>query len=242
MNSQDYGSKEGVSGRDTDVDIKVCIATPTTGIVHATYTMSLLKLVLHFLQIPVLGFENGKRSVITQMQVGANIAANRDNMVDKAIKENCTHLLFIDDDMGFSPECLNIMLARKMHILAANYRRKIPPGYFTCVAPDKSEIITSADSTSLTECWFGGFGFCLIEIDVLKLVKKPRFLMQYFHETDSYTTEDYPFFTSIHELGIPVYVDQEVSKRVWHCGNFNYGFDQAIPVEWSIPYPERKKK
>ncbi len=220
--------------------LKVAICTPTAGIVHAGYCMSLTKMILHFLQTPVLAQEYSEKHVVSQMQVGANIGENRDNMVGKALEQECTHVLFIDDDMGFTADCLNIMLARQMPVLLANYRRKIPPGRFTARNKDNTdEIITTKDSTSLTECYYGGFGFCLIETEVLKAIKRPRFLQYFVPEFDCYTTEDLPFFNEVHKAGFPVFVDQEVSKRVWHCGPFNYGFDQVLPAEWSVPYPER---
>ena len=220
--------------------IKVAVCTPTAGIVHASYTMSLVRMVLHYLQTPILGLENEERGIITQMQVGANISSNRDNMVEQAIKQECSHVLFIDDDMGFEPNCLNIMLARQLPVLLANYRRKIPPGLFTAVTKDRKECLTTVDSTSLEECWYGGFGFCLIEISVLKSVQKPRFLMEYYPDSDTYTTEDYPFFNKVHAAGFPVFVDQEVSKRVTHNGTFIYSFDQTLDPKWAVPYQERK--
>lgn len=226
--------------------LKVAICTPTAGIIHAAYCMSFTRMILYFLQTPVLGEEYSDKRVISQMQVGANIGENRDKMVDRAIEQECTHLLFIDDDMGFMPDCLNIAISRQMPIVLANYRRKSCPGYFTATtaAGDISgaQMITTEDSTSLEQAYFGGFGFCLMEVETLKKIQKPRFLMQYFPEIDTYTTEDWPFFEKVRALGIPIFVDHEVSKRVWHCGTFNYCFDQNLPPEWSTPWAERKLK
>lgn len=220
--------------------LQVAICTPTAGTIHAAYCMSLTRMILYYLQTPVLAQEYTEKGVTTHMYVGANIGENRDKMADKAIEIGATHVLFIDDDMGFMPECLNIALARQMPIVLANYRRKCPPGRFTARNADNtSDIKTTVDSTSLTECYFGGFGFCLIEIDVFKQVKKPRFLAYYDEKTNSYTTEDRPFFDKVHEAGIPVFCDQEISKRVWHNGNFAYTFDQELKPEWELPYPER---
>lgn len=225
--------------------IKVAICTPTSGRVEAVYTMSLVRTVLHFLQTPILGREKEERAVITQMQCGANIGANRDNMVDKALSEDCSHVLFVDDDMGFNPECLGIMLARQMPVLLANYRKKTPPGHFTAVEDNPAiagmTIQTTLNSTSLVPCLFGGFGFCLIETEVLRAIPKPRFLMKWLPEIQTYTTEDVPFFEAVKEAGFPIYVDQEVSKRVWHVGSFGYDFSQELDPLWSIPYPERMK-
>jgi len=224
--------------------LQVAICTPTAGIVHAAYCMSLTRMILHFLQVPVLATEYTKKQVTTHMYVGANISENRDKMCDKAIELNATHLLFIDDDMGFMPDCLNIAVSRQLPIVLANYRRRFPPGHFTAYeASDTisgSEIITNEDSTSLVPCYNGGFGFCLIETDVLRKLEKPRFLNQYLPEVGVYTTEDWPFFRKLQELEIPAFVDQEVSKRVWHNGTFPYAFDTELKAEWAQPYAERQ--
>lgn len=224
--------------------LHVAICTPTAGLIHAAYCMSLTRMILHFLQTPVRADEYGAKRVTTHMYVGANIAENRDKMCDTAIEIGASHLLFIDDDMGFMPECLNMALERSLPIVLANYRRKNPPGYFTAYEANDTiggqEIITTEDSTSMVPCYNGGFGFCLIETDVLKQLPKPRFLNGYLEEVGRYTTEDWPFFGKVRELKIPAFVDQEVSKRVWHNGTFAYSFDQDLDPRWALPYAERQ--
>ena len=221
-------------------DIRVSICTPSSGIVHAAYAMGLPGMLLHYFQTPVMGQkETDNREALLQIQLGANIGANRDAMVDEAIKVEATHVLFIDDDMGFLPETLNVMLARQLPVLLCNYRRKIPPGLFTATNKDNTASIqTTPESTSCVEAYFGGFGFALIETQVFKALKKPRFLMYYTEEL-GYTTEDRPFFDAVHKAGFPVFVDQDASKMVWHNGTFNYCYDQVLPPEWDTPTPMR---
>ena len=201
--------------------------------------MSLPVLAMYYLTTPIIG-QDGKRDLICQTLVGSCIGEARDKMVDDAIKKDCTHVLFIDDDMGFLPETLTTMLARQMPVLLCNYRRKVPPGTFTATNKTNTEPIqTTHESSSLVECDFGGFGFALIEIDVFKAIKKPRFLMTYNEEIDVYTTEDRPFFNAVHKAGFPVFVDQDASKMVWHNGTFAYCYDQVLPAEWATPTPSR---
>ncbi len=214
--------------------MKVMIGTPTAGIVHAAYAMSLTKLVLYFLGTPVFGREKEERHVIIQMLQGANIGMARDKIVESALEQNCSHVLFIDDDMGFREDCLNRAAMRQMPIVLANYRRKIPPGHFTAQNADNTgEIITNKDSRSLEECYFGGFGFCLIERQVLEATKMPRFLMYYDDVNKTYTTEDKPFFEQAHNQGFKAFVDHEISKRVWHNGSFPYSWDMDLPADWA---------
>lgn len=206
--------------------MKVMIGTPSAGIVHASYAMSLTKMILYFLQTPILGQEKEPREVQAVMMVGANIGQNRDKIVESALEENCSHVLWIDDDMSFQPDCLNLAAARKMPIVIANYRRKVFPGLFTARNADNTASIqTTESSRSLEKCSFGGFGFALIERQVFEAIPMPRFLMTYDAETKTYSTEDLPFYTATAKAGFQTWVDHDLSKKITHNGSFPYTWD-----------------
>ncbi len=210
----------------------VSICTPTAGIVQVAYVASLPSLMMHYLNQPVAGREDEDKKLSSQLVVGANIGEARDNMCSSALKTDATHVLFIDDDMGFKPECLNIALSRQLPIVIGNYRRKNPPCFFTARNADNTaSIVTTKDSTSLEECYFGGFGFALIERQVLEAVERPRFLMEYVPKTDCYTTEDLPFYEKCWAKGFKTFVDHEISKRIWHNGNYAFQFDCPLATE-----------
>lgn len=224
-------------------ELKVAFCTPTTGIVKSTFTASFIRLLIYYLEKPCLPEIYTRKGMIVQMRIGSNIGEARDKMVDVALKENCTHVLFIDDDMGFSPDSLHLALERQQDIVLANYRRKVAGGRFTTRNVDNTkDVLTTEESTGLELVTFGGFGFCLINCDVFRKVKKPRFLMRYNHEADVYTTEDVPFFAECIKNGFKVFCDHDLSKRVWHCGDFHYCFDQNLDPKWEHPYAEREQQ
>lgn len=208
----------------------VSICTPTTGVVKATYCASLLGMITHHLNNPVLGMEDESRNINYNLLIGSNISQQRDSMVQDSLSiATTTHVLFIDDDMGFEADCLNIALSRKVPIVLANYRRKAPPWPFTARILDAEakkavEVVTDETTHGLQQITFGGFGFCLIEASVLRGLKQPRFLNQWVEHQQLYTTEDYPFFKSIGESGTPVYVDHDLSKRIYHVGDYPYQY------------------
>ncbi len=204
----------------------VMIATPSAGIVHAAFATSVVGLALHYFTTPVLGREKEERNLHQMMMVGASIGENRDKLVNTALDKGCTHVLFIDDDMGFDSDCLNIALMRHMPIVLANYRRKSPTAAFTARNADNTgSIETTKEKDSLEECSFGGFGFCLIERDVLEAVAMPRFLAYYEPEHQVYTTEDKPFYAAAKAAGFQAWVDHRLSKKVTHNGNYQYRWD-----------------
>ncbi len=214
--------------------MRVMIGTPSAGIVHAAYAMSLTKMVLYYLQTPILGMEQEPREMQAMMMVGANIGQNREIIVQHAIEGDCSHVLWIDDDMSFQPDCLNIAAMRQMPIVVGNYRRKVPPGRFTARNADNTASIeTTKDSRSLEECSFGGFGFCLVERKVFEAIPLPRFLMYYDHAGKTYTTEDKPWFEAATKAGFKAYVDHDLSKKLRHNGTFSYSWDREMPEEWA---------
>jgi hypothetical protein len=208
--------------------MKVMIGTPSAGIVHAAYAMSIVGLCLQYYTTPVFGREKEERNLHSLMMVGANIGENRDKIVNQAIEKDCSHVLFIDDDMGFDSDCLNIALMRRMPIVLANYRRKSPQATFTAWNDETNKCIeTTKEKDSLEACTFGGFGFCLIERQVLDAIPMPRFLARYEPEHKTYTTEDKPFFDAARKAGFQAFVDHRISKKVTHNGSYIYRWDNG---------------
>ncbi len=215
----------------------IAICTPTTGSVKASYTASLLGMVTHFLSNPVYGLEEYSRSITYNLIIGSNISMQRDSMVEEALADKTvTHVLFIDDDMGFQADALNIALADEQPIILANYRRKAPPWAFTARNIDAEgrahEVVTDDLKRGTEAVTFGGFGFCLIEVDILRKIQKPRFLNRWIEHQQLYSTEDYPFFKAILDKKLAqVYVDHDLSQLVFHVGDFRYAFDTAPVIQ-----------
>lgn len=234
-------------------DLKVAICTPTSGSVKATYAASLLGMVLHYLQNPVntdVPFSKAAativetREVIFDMAIGSIIGNAREHMVSSALKDpKVTHVLFIDDDMGFEPDCLNLALQSRKPIVIANYRRKAPPWSFTArklTADGQSseELVTDSNKFGMEEALFGGFGFALIQRCVFEAVPQPRFIQQWVEEQKRFTTEDLPFYKMAREAGFPAYVDHTLSQRVRHVGDYAYSWEappEQVKVMRSIP-------
>lgn len=212
-------------------NIGVVICTPSVGMTHIAYAMSLGKLSNYFSRVPVW---NGIESQMLGFQtiIGSCIAGARDTMIDQVISTpGATHVLFIDEDMGFASDTLHTMINRKLPIVICNYRRRVPPAWFTAKAlgqPENIEI--TEDSTGVVEAEFGGFGFALIEKRVLEAVAKPRFLVKWNEVSGDYGTEDVPFFEAAREAGYACHVDLDASKKVWHNGSIEYNWFNKYDV------------
>jgi hypothetical protein len=165
--------------------------------------------------------------------VGSQIPTNREYLVNRALEEDCTHILFIDDDMTWDAKAFELLSRRRHPIVGVNYRVRLPPGRFTAIHLTEpgvtgTQIKTTKEATGLVPAKYMGFGLCLIEARVFKAVERPWFLQ--FWENGQYSTEDLPFFNKAREAGFIAYVDQDASKYVGHIGSCDYRWHTEYPV------------
>jgi hypothetical protein len=210
------------------------VGVPTSGVCRAGFAVSLAKLTAFFATTRLLP-EIDEYAMDFMFLEGSGIAPNREQIVTEFLaKETNTHLLFIDDDMGFLQNTLQIVANRRQPIVSCNYRMRMPPAEFTALRIDKQgRIQTTKDSTGLEEAYYSGFGFCLMERKVLEATMAPRFLAKWIEPDQRYTTEDHPFFVQAREKGFKCWIDHDASKGLWHNGH--------LPYVWSEDYSHLAK-
>ena len=197
-------------------DFKLCILTPTTGFVRTLFAVSLYQLVCSFLQNKIC---NGKQSLRFYVIEGSCISANREKLVD--MTSEATHILFIDEDMGFEPDALKLLMRHEQPIVGCNYKVRIEGGNFTAMAAG-GRVITDENKTGIERVYYTGFGFCLIKREVFNKIEKPWFLHDY--KDGEYITEDSGFAAKVKTARIPWHVDHDASKLICHVGTKNYGW------------------
>jgi hypothetical protein len=212
--------------------VKIGICIPTAGFIRAETFSSFYK-VIRLLNEKKLWPEAKEQSHVLLVQVGSGISTNREGMVKRAIEAECTHVLFIDDDMIFDGKAFELLARRRQPIVGCNYRRRLPPADFTALhlaepRGSKGWVKTEKESTGLEPVDFMGFGLSLIETRVFKETPTPWFLNAY--KDGTYTTEDLPFFFHAREAGFIAYVDQDASKYIGHIGSCDYRWHTEYPV------------
>lgn len=171
-------------------------------------------------------------SVKLDVNESSVIHTNREQLVARAIAENQTHLCFLDDDMVFEPQILDVLFGRRQPVVAVNYLIKTEPPQFVAVALDGSRrIATTATTTGLIPVAYTGFGVSLFEVAVFRKTPQPWFLPEFNAAANLYTTEDNPCFARIRAAGFPVYVDQDASRLVSHVGHHAWHWSQWTPIE-----------
>lgn len=136
---------------------------------------------------------------------GCFTAMNRERIALKAIKENCTHLLFIDSDMTFPSDALNKLLKNtELDIVAGLFFSKYSPYDPAFTINDKKVI-----PQKLVEVDWVGTAFTLINMKVFKKMPRPWF--EYDFNPKHIVGEDVLFCIKAKKLGYKVYVDPEVN-------------------------------
>lgn len=209
-------------------EIRLVIAFPSAGLVRGRFAYSLACLVGSLSQ-GVKTRPEASLLVSMDYQESSVIHSNREQIVTRVINSDATHLLFVDDDMSFDPRVGEILLGRRLPVVAVNYPIKEFPMNFVAVTPDGRRIVERPDSTGLQEVAYTGFGVSLFETHVFKKTRQPWFLPKFVPEKNCYTTEDNPCFERIREAGYIPYVDHDASKLVSHHGSFEYHWQQWQP-------------
>lgn len=211
--------------------IRLVVAVPSSGRNDFGFTYSLATLIGALSQ-GVRSRPDCEFTLSLDGQVSSCIHSNRELLVRRAIDRDATHLLFLDDDMSFHPEAVNLLFSRRHPVVACNYlikhEDKDDP-QFVAVAPCGRRIVTREASTGLQEIAYSGFGVSLFEVRVFKGTPQPWFLPEFVAEASSYTTEDNPCYRRIREAGFPCYIDHDASKMVEHCGRKRWKWDQWRP-------------
>lgn len=151
------------------------------------------------------------------MQIGCDVAHNRNKIVTQLLDKDYTHVLFVDSDMQFEPDTLQRMLEHDKDILglAAN-RRKLP---LESVVKPLDGDITKPLPKELFEAESCGTGMMLIKSGVFEYLPAPWFEFTY-DEKGERVGEDVEFCRKARMAGYDIHVDPTIPIK--HLGEYGY--------------------
>lgn len=149
----------------------------------------------------------------------------RNDLVCEALREEATHILWVDTDMRFRPLNVRPLIGANEDIVAADYVRKAPP--FTQV----SKVVSGSNGSGLMEAEHCGMGLMLTSIEVFKKIPQPWFMLQWREETADYVGEDVFFCRKARECGFSIYISRAASEGVGHVGKFVFEQEHAKALE-----------
>jgi len=192
--------------------IKVLIGVPCNRTVKAKTMESLLKLV---------DYSNDKYEFDFTFAIeGYTIAENRIYCAIKAMKANCTHLLFIDDDMTFPPETLEQLLSHEKEIVGVVASPRMITENTTVLKLDGDVLMKHEIPKELFEVTHVGTGVMLIDMEVFKKIGEPYFKFTTHLNGMTLDGEDAYFCQRAREKDIKIYCDPTLS--IGHLGDYLY--------------------
>lgn len=155
----------------------------------------------------------------------------RNNLAQEAIDSDCTHILFLDDDMLFPMNTFSALLTADKDIVAANCVTKEWPPRTTANKIGGGKVFTRRSSEGLEEVESVGTAVMMIKREVFEKLPKPWFDNEWINvEENKFTGEDRYFCYKAREHGFKVYIDHDLSKEIKHIGEWFYS--HGMTEEW----------
>ena len=212
----------------------IAVCTPARDMVHTMFTYDLVNLVCYHTL-------NTNDAISLKISEGTLIANQRAELSLDAMREGCSHLLFIDSDMRFPQDMISRLLAHDVDIVATNCaRRRMPTGPTAQVYKengDRELVWSMPESTGLQEVGSVGMGVMLIKAGVFKALSEPWYETPWRSDKRGYIGEDVFFCKKAREAGFKIWIDHDVSKEIGHIGTFEFKHDHT----WAIKDLEKAK-
>jgi len=158
---------------------------------------------------------------------GTLIGPQRDTIVERAMEVDATHILWLDSDMRFPKNALEVLLKHDKDIVGTNYCKRLPPFVPTATA-EGMQFHTFDDSSGLVPVDSLGMGCILTKVSVFRDMKQPIFPIGWDEELKRYIGEDVAFQRKARLAGLTIYCDQDLSKMVSHVGTMEFTYMHAL--------------
>lgn len=196
-------------------------------------------------------FRTGHQSIYTV--AGTLIFDQREKLAAEAIKEGADYILWIDADMRFPKNTIEVLLAHDKPIVGVNATTRTMPVRPTAknleIDFDKKENtwhpIVSKNRTDLEEVTAIGCGVMLVKREVFEKTPRPWFWFQNI-PGDKLLGEDVYFCVKAYDAGFKTYLDHNLSNMIGHVGRYTFGWHDYIekdngPSDIQRPEDERSK-
>lgn len=206
--------------------MKVAICVPCRDTVMTGFAFDLAKLCAYE---GVTRCAKGGSLMIYQVP-GTLIFNQRERLAEEALKDGADAILWVDSDMRFPKDALEILLSRDLPIVGVNATTRKFPIKPTAldIDPETNDLVKvdSKGKTGLEQVMGVGFGMILIKKEVFKAAQKPWF---WFEQTDKggIIGEDIYFCAKAFDAGYKSVIDHDLSMHIRHIGTYEYGWDDA---------------
>lgn len=211
---------------NTPNHVKLALGIPSLGDWKADFGYGLAQMCVY---MSAALFEEGEsREVLFLDKRSSNLPRARQEILEDALLQDCTHALFLDTDQTFPMDVAHRLMRWKKPVVACNIPLKTIPSFPTARqrGPTPFGIPVYSNSSSnpmgLEKVWRVGSGIMLIDMAVLKGMSKPWFELRYSDKHQQFVGEDWYFCKKVEDAGFDIYIDHDLSRHIGHVGNFQY--------------------
>lgn len=214
---------------NTERHVKLAICIPSDGEWEADFGYALCQMVSYMSNA---AFEAGQtREVLFIDKRTSNLPRSRQECLEDAQLQGCTHALFLDTDQTFPMDTAHRLIAWGKSIVACNIALKTLPSFPTARLRGNTAFGVPLYSMALNghqnpqgieKVWRVGCGVMLIDMAILKKMPKPWFSIPWSDKEEQFVGEDWFFVGQAEKAGFDCYVDHDLSRHVGHVGKFQY--------------------
>lgn len=192
--------------------ISICI--PVRDFVTTQFSYSLANLTAHC----------ASKSIPFQlnMLMGSEVAMQRQQLAEEALESGCTHILWLDSDMQFPVDILDIMLAHDKDIIALNYSTRVEPHKPVAFTNEDNLNDRLVSTTGINNVVAVGMGCMLVKRKVFDTMDLPYFSVEWNEDYSNLMGEDLYFCNKARYFGFEVHVDNELSNKIAHVGSKSF--------------------
>ena len=204
--------------------MKLMVAVPTVDYVHADFVKSLAKLSLRL----------GRERIPADIEIigGTLVYIARNRLAQRAIRDEYTHVLWLDSDMTFSDRIVEDLLFCGKDMVCGAFVSRRPP-YGPCVYTDISDPanMKKVENFGTEPFRVDGCGFATVLTSVSLLDAVQSNFGTCFRPTEQYG-EDLAFCDRVKQLGMEIWCEPTVRPgHIAHvpvyAGEHLFGGDQA---------------
>jgi len=219
------------------VNVKLAICIPSNGDWKADFGYCLAQMCVYCSSS--LFFEGEAREVLFIDKRTSNLPRSRQECLEDALMQDCTHALFIDTDQTFPMDTAHRLLRWGKPVVACNIPLKITPSFPTARArsagPFGTPIYSNGNQAmGLEKVWRVGAGVMMIDLSILAKIEKPWFEIRWSDKHQQMVGEDWYFVKKVEDAGFDIYIDHDLSRHIGHVGNHQWTHSH-------IPYIEEEK-
>jgi len=190
--------------------VKVLIGVPSFDLCHSDFTTSLAGMLMHraydraMSREVKIAYQNVKSTIIHSA---------RALLVQSAVENDCTHILFLDSDLTFPPNTLNRLIAHHQPFVCATYVKRHPPHE---LLGKPSNVARSHKSTNLVHMDEVPLGCALISLKVFEHLERPHFSYVVGPTPADDISEDIGFCRAVRASGQSILCDPALSRELGH--------------------------